>query len=218
MNRWMCGIHCNLENAGSGGRGGKLSSQLWKLVSEKDDYKQEFISKWRSSGLDLCIGPTYACPAPLSKDIGRLYCTFNLSFSSPGAIFLNVFHVWTSSGRFVHYSVQLLGFTCRNCARHSRKRGGSKEIGRLQYFRCPCETGEAGTVLLVFFVDFDGFHWSAWCSFIEQTTTGAHGLPIGVQIIGLPYQEELIFHGMDILSSIAKAWSSNIASRFSFIS
>merc|ERR1712071_286629 len=90
---------------GSGGRGGKLSSQLWKLVSER--------------------------------------------------------HRPSIFGRFVHYSVQLLGFTCRNCARHSRKRGGSKEIGRLQYFRCPCETGEADDDWCSWTTDRSANHWSS---------------------------------------------------------
>lgn len=142
---------------GSGGRGGKLSSQLWKLVSEKDDYKQEFISKWRSSGLDLCIGPTYACPAPLSKDIGRLY--------SAGS--------YTILYNYLDLPVGIVPVTREN-EEDQRK-----------------------------LADYNTF--DVLVKLAKQTTTGAHGLPIGVQIIGLPYQEELIFHGMDILSSIAKA-------------
>lgn len=41
-------------------------------IKKQQDYKQEFLSQWRKLKLDLCLAPSFACPAPLSKDIGRL--------------------------------------------------------------------------------------------------------------------------------------------------
>ena len=35
-----------------------------------------------------------------------------------------------------------------------------------------------------------------------QTTAGADGMPIGIQIIGLPYNEEIVLHGMNLIDSI----------------
>ena len=36
------------------------------------DYKDDLMSSWRANGLDLVIAPSWACPAPRWKDVGRL--------------------------------------------------------------------------------------------------------------------------------------------------
>lgn len=50
----------------------RSTSALWTEMMELNNYKAEFLASWRKLGLDLCIAPCFACPAPLSKDVGRL--------------------------------------------------------------------------------------------------------------------------------------------------
>ena len=56
----------------------RFSYQLWQEVQRKDRYRSKFMAKWCEEGLDLCIAPSFACPAPLSKDMDQLTC--NLAF------------------------------------------------------------------------------------------------------------------------------------------
>lgn len=37
-----------------------------------------------------------------------------------------------------------------------------------------------------------------------QTTKGATGMPLSIQVVGLPFQEEAVLHGMQILQSAIK--------------
>lgn len=77
----------------SGGRAVKTTDKLWNELVKKDEYKAEFISKWRELQLDFCISPTFVCPAPLSKHVGKLHSIafffrfyFSLSFGSRSSI------------------------------------------------------------------------------------------------------------------------------------
>lgn len=60
------------KNRGLGGNRIRESHQLWKEITKKNLYKEEFLSYWRTLELDLCIGPCFACPAPRSKDVAKL--------------------------------------------------------------------------------------------------------------------------------------------------
>lgn len=65
------------------GGGYRLRSthQLWNEITQLNEYKAEFLAGWRKLGLDLCIAPCFACPAPLSKDVGRLVRKFRLNLT-----------------------------------------------------------------------------------------------------------------------------------------
>lgn len=64
------------HNLGIGGYRLRETHQLWREIFEKNLYKDEFLAYWRKLGLDLCIGPCFASPAPLSKDVGKLVRKF----------------------------------------------------------------------------------------------------------------------------------------------
>ena len=65
------------------GGGYRLRSthQLWSEITQLNEYKAEFLACWRKLGLDLCIAPCFACPAPLSKDVGRLVRKYRLNLT-----------------------------------------------------------------------------------------------------------------------------------------
>jgi len=140
-----------------GGNTAKKSAELWAELAKKDDYKEEFISRWRDLELDLCIGPTFACPAPLNKHIGKLH----------------VAGVYSFPYNYMDLPAGVVTVTREN----------EEDQAKLAEYN----------------------HSDLLCRIIKWTTAGAQGMPIGLQVIGLPYTEELILHGMDILDSINKA-------------
>jgi len=57
----------------TGGSKVKKSSDLWAEVAKQEEFKEEFLLKWRDLQLDLCISPSFVCPAPQIKHVGKLH-------------------------------------------------------------------------------------------------------------------------------------------------
>jgi len=138
----------------SGGRAVKTTDKLWNELVKKDEYKAEFISKWRELQLDFCISPTFVCPAPLSKHVGKLHMAGVYSFPY----------------NYMDLPVGIVPITQEN----------QDDQAKLADYN---------------YSDF-------LCKLVKKTTAGADGMPIGIQIIGLPYNEEIVLHGMNLIDSI----------------
>ncbi|KAK4023136.1 vitamin D3 hydroxylase-associated protein [Daphnia magna] len=139
---------------GLGGNRIRESHQLWKEITKKNLYKEEFLSYWRTLELDLCIGPCFACPAPRSKDVAKL---------SPALSYTSLYN-------FLDFPV------------------GIVPIDR--------ETMEDQSKLNVEYNYFD-----LVCNLVKATTKGATGMPLAIQVVGLPYQEEMVLRGMKVLDT-----------------
>ncbi|KAK4023161.1 hypothetical protein OUZ56_008590 [Daphnia magna] len=131
------------------------SYQLWQGVLKQSEYKANFLSDWRNLNLDICIGPCFACPAPLAKDTGRL---------SPAFAYACLYN-------FLDFPAGIVPVTK--------------------------ETEQDQLMLLNGGYDFRDLV----CKLVKKTTQGAIGLPIPVQVIGLPYQEEVVLRAMNLLES-----------------
>ena len=60
------------EESAAAGHQYRHSYQLWHGILKQSEYKANFLADWRNLRLDVCIGPAFACPAPLAKDTGRV--------------------------------------------------------------------------------------------------------------------------------------------------
>lgn len=141
----------------TGGSKVKKSSDLWAEVAKQEEFKEEFLLKWRDLQLDLCISPSFVCPAPQIKHVGKLHVAGSYSFLY----------------NFLDLPVGIVTVTREN----------EDDQAELASYN----------------------HSDLFCKFVKTTTKGALGMPIGVQVIGLPYTEELVLHGMNLLDSINKA-------------
>jgi hypothetical protein len=111
------------------GGGYRLRSthQLWNEITQLNEYKAEFLAGWRKLGLDLCIAPCFACPAPLSKDVGRLVRKFRLNLTFGRPTFDLLLFLFFISCIFLCLSVQLPRFASGNSPRHKGERGRSAQ-------------------------------------------------------------------------------------------
>ncbi|XP_046652403.1 fatty acid amide hydrolase 1-like [Daphnia pulicaria] len=131
------------------------SYQLWHGILKQSEYKANFLADWRNLRLDTCIGPGFACPAPLAKDTGRVTPAF----------------AYACLYNFLDLPAGIVPVTK--------------------------ETEEDQNILMNGGYDFRDLV----CKLVKKTTRGATGLPIPVQVIGLPYQEEVVLRTMSILDS-----------------
>lgn len=141
---------------GAAGYRFRHSYQLWDALQQMKDYKDDLMSSWRANGLDLVIAPSWACPAPRWKDVGRL---------TPAGTYTILYN-------FVDFPAGVVPITEEN----------EEDQALLEEYN----------------------HKDLFCYLLKQTTKGATGMPLSIQVVGLPFQEEAVLHGMQILQSAIK--------------